>query len=419
MDFNDFLGSIAQENVSFTTQVIKNASYGENYQRVAIYIHQSDVTDMLTADGAISTAHGWVDVNKTDDDGVATKVGSVLAVTTETYAPLTKGMLQGWLYDIFANGFSGEAFIVVCDELTADESTAGTTRDDKMGSVYQNTKVYAYHKTILFGEIDSTASDAADQRTADWASLKAFMVLCGADDYLSSCLYLPLTKVMLCQDADVSIANIGTNTQWQDLLAAKGDALVAYNADETRNGALYTLGLALGRLNGSGTAIGNSFDMVASSMISASGSNGTALNAGAQDILKTNHIQYFKAVGDNSGNVAAVGATTIHGNTPPASWVVAYVTYMTKVGVAKLLTTPDFYRNAANYSRILGVLEGQLSQFGPKGSGRLVSAAVTAPSFGALPKSAADEVVIPNAWVGIYQDTVRQVSITGVLYIGV
>ena len=170
-------------------------------------------------------------------------------------------------------------------------------------------------------------------------------------------------------------------------------------------------------LNGSGTCVGNSFDMTKSQMITSSGPQGTSLPKTTRTALKGLNIQTFKPVGNNTGSVAAIGASTINGDVVQATWIIAYVTYMTKVAVAELLTESNFLKNAANYTRILNVMSSFLVKFGSNGSGRLTNMAVTAPAFGTI-TSKGDEIVIPNAWEATYVDQVRDVQITGTLYIG-
>ena len=159
-------------------------------------------------------------------------------------------------------------------------------------------------------------------------------------------------------------------------------------------------------------------DMIKSSAITSSGPNGQNLSKPIRDALSTVHIQTFKPVGDNSGNVSAKGAETLNGDVVQATWIVAYITYMVKVDIARMITTPNFLKNAANYGRILGVVSNYLKKFGQEGSGRLKSIQITAPGFGGLPAAKGDQIVIPEAWSARYVDQVRNVQITGTLYIG-
>ena len=38
MDTNDFLGSVAQEDVQFTTRIIKTSQVGDNYWKAMIFV---------------------------------------------------------------------------------------------------------------------------------------------------------------------------------------------------------------------------------------------------------------------------------------------------------------------------------------------------------------------------------------------
>lgn len=133
-------------------------------------------------------------------------------------------------------------------------------------------------------------------------------------------------------------------------------------------------------------------------------------------MLKAAYVQYFKTVGDNSLSVAAETDRTITGDYYAANWIVGYITYVVKVGVAQLITKRNFYRNDANYTQICGVVQNAVNAFG--NSGVLETISFSFPAFGSLPTSAADEIVIPNAWSATYVNHVRKVTISGALYIG-
>ena len=199
---------------------------------------------------------------------------------------------------------------------------------------------------------------------------------------------------------------------------ANADAFMSAHQDTTRNGALYSLGLAMSTLNGSGTSVGNSMDMAKSAAITSSGPEGQNLDKSIRDTLFAANVQTFKPVGDNSGNVAAKGASTLNGEIVQATWIVAYITYMTKVQVARMITVPNFLKNSSNYRRILNTLRNVILLFGETGSGRLQNIEFTAPAFESLPKGKGDQIVIPDAWKARYVDQVREVQITGALYIG-
>lgn len=384
MDTNDFLGSFAQENVAFTTQIIRPVSVGDNYWKVMVFVENDRFVD--------SSTDAWVSV-----PGSSTL--KALTVNAGDYASSTSGLLRSWLYDLFANGFTGDCILVACANKPGEDGN-NDAFITAMGDAYELLKAYAYHKTVCAGGDDAIAGDIA----------AALAKLCAADKgLLSSAPYYPYSTATPAQpDSD---------TIYSAVKASGFDAFFAAHQDKTRNAALYSLGLAMATVNGSGTCVGNSFDMIKSANITSSGPSGTNLPKTARDSLKGINIQFFKPVGDNTGNVAATGAQTINGDVIQATWILAYVTYMTKVKVAQLLTTPNFLKNSTNYTRILNIMSEQLTKFGSSGSGRLKNLQITAPAFGTV-ASKADVIIIPEAWSASYVDQVREVQITGTLYIG-
>lgn len=384
MDTNDFLGSFAQENVTFTTQIIRTAAVGDNYWKVMVFVENDRFVD--------STTESWVAV-----PGSSTL--KALTVTASDYASYTTGLLRSWLFDLFANGFTGDCILVACANKPGEEGT-NEAFITAMDSAYELMKAYAYHKTVCAGGDNALSADIATELAK----------LCAPDKgLLSSAPYYPYSTPTPSQP-DTDLIYSGVN-------ASGYDAFFAAHQDVTRNAALYSLGLAMATLNGSGTCVGSSLDMIKSGNITSSGPSGTNLSKTVRDGLKNLHIQFFKPVGDNSGNVAATGAQTIKGDVVQATWILAYVTYMVKVKVAQLLTTPNFLKNATNYTRILNVMSEQLTKFGDSGSGRLRNLEITAPAFGSI-ESKADVIIIPKAWSASYVDQVREVQITGTLYIG-
>lgn len=427
MDVNNYIGSFADENVAFTTQIIRSRTIGDNFWKLMVFVENDrfvDSTDWLAVPGS-------------------TKF-KALTVTAVDYASHTSGLLRSWLYDFFCNGFSGDCILVACGEKVVETteivySADGTTfySDAEMTSevtipagktpiptgtenqyaytVYGNSaafitameeaydllKAYAYHKTVCAGGTYSI----------DPAIAVSLAGKCAGDkQLLSGAPYFPF--------ATQNPADPTTDEVYTALKTAGKDAFMSCYADPTRNSALYSLGLALVNLNGSGTAVGTSLDMIKSNNIASSGPGGTNLSKTVRDALKTINIQTFKPVGDNSTDVAALGDLTINGEIAAADWIIAYVTYMTKVRIAKIITVPDFLKNAENYSKIVSTLSIYLPLFGEDGSKRLSGMLITAPSFKELPSSDSDEIIIPNAWVATYTDHVRSVKITGALYIG-
>lgn len=429
MDTNDFLGSFAQEDVLFQTTVIKQKRVGDNYWKVMIFVENSR---FVTVDSTWSPVPG-------------SSAAKALVVTANDYADHTTGLLRSWLYDLFCNGFTGDCILVACgtdiasstvyvyssDGITfysdAEMTQAATIPAGKtptptgvenqysyetdadptafitaMEEAYGLLKAYAYHKTVCAGT-DTTVIPDVGVRLAQ---------LCEEDkEYLSMAPYFPFSTPTPTTPA--------SDPLYAAITAADTDAFMSAHQDVTRNGALYSLGIALATLNGSRTCVGSSLDMAKSLNITPSGPNGSNLPKPVRDMLNSIHIQTFKPVGNSTGAVAAKGAETLKGRVVPAVWIVAYVTYMTKVRVAELMTVPNFLQNADNYTRIVGVMGGILALFGIQGSGRVNPMNITAPAYGDLPAATGDEIIIPKAWKGQYVDAARKVQISGSLYIGV
>lgn len=385
MDTNDFVGSFAQENVSFTTQVVRTTSVGDNFMKVCIF-----TTDLnLSPEGIAALV------------AIPGSTYKALAVSDTDFASMTQGLLQSWLVDLYASGATYDTIIVSLGEGTTKPTTA------ELDAAYEAIKAYAFHKTIVVGATAGAAPAQASELDADL--IKELIKLCKVDkQLLSSPVLLPYSTAT-------------PETPASDVVygAAVGEyAFMVCHADGTRNAALFSLGLALSTLNGSGLPIGNSLDMTKTTNITSSGAGGSTLSKAIRDQLKALNIQTFKPVGNNSGAVAAIGDKTLSGDVYEAEWILAYVTYMTKVGVAELMTTPNFYKNEANYTRILEVMIAYINLFGAGGSGRLKDVAITAPAFSTVQNMGdSDEIVIPGAWEATYVNHVRQVTITGTLYI--
>lgn len=385
METNDYLGSFAQENVTFQTRVVKTANVGDNYWKVMVFVESARY---------INDASAFVAVKGSSTIKAAT-------VTADTYAEITKGLLQSWLTDLFVSGFTGDVYLVT--PTTGDIGSGGAAAwVTAMETAYDLLKPYAYWKTVLVGASVTSAEMIA--------AAPALATKCLADkELLSGPVCLPY-----------STATPATTSSDALYTAVEGKyVFMAQCADATRNAALFSLGLALAAINGSGTPVGNQFDMVGTQNFIPSATGTEALLTRTErGNLNDLGIQTFKYVGDNTEAVAAEGGETLDKVTISAQWVLCYVAYMVKVRVAKLMTTRNFYKNESNYIKILGILAQEINLFGTTGSGRLEQVKLTAPAFSSLPPSDADELIVPDAWEATYVDNVRKVTITGTLYIG-
>lgn len=465
MDFtkNDFLGSFADENVEFNVKVVRTTTLGDNFWKVMIFLENTRYIKGNDADLFYSVP---------GSDTV--KAAAVNASTFADYLQSAGNALGVWLSDLFGNGFSGDCILVACGQdidtsslptlldtvatvadlpddttgtsivsdslygVTADEDHGGRATYYKaavdgttvtwtyqgalatvdnfkidMTDAYELMKAYAYHKTTLAGETDGVVDPQIAVTLAG---------LCGkTGDYklLSSAPYFPYTTT--------TPGNPGSDPLFAALIAATVpagndtlDAFMCASQYAGHNGSLVSLGLALSYINGSGTCVGNSIDMSATSSFIPSGADGTDLPRTVKATLTRNNIQYYKYVGDGTNvNVAAYGAKTIKGDVMQAIWIVAYVSFMTKCNVAILMThSRNFKRDALAYSRIIETMRGQISKFGDAGAGRLTNILITAPAYKDLPPSDGDTIEVPNAWSAWYVDQVRNVKIYGTLYIG-
>lgn len=398
METSDFLRSFAQENVSFETKVVKSSQVGQNYWSVMIF----------AASDQYITESGLTYVETISQ---LTDITGVLTVDADTYGEYTNGILQSWLYDLYCSGFTGDTFIVLLGN--TDDIT-----EDIMSEAYEYLKPYAYHKTLCITEdTETTTEDDSGNEVAETVTslntdlAVAFAKLCANDhQLLSSAPYYPYTTE--------TPSDSSTDALYTALTEAETDAFMSAYQDTTRNAALVSLGIALSSTNNSGTCVGNGFDMTATSYLNCSGPDGTSLVKAVRTYLESINVQSWKWVGNNTNNVAALGDKTIRGQVVGADWIVSYITYMCKVKIAELLTSGNFLKNEANYTKILNVLGTYLSLFSQ--SGRLESTKITAPGFESLPDTdGGDTITISNAWEASYVDHLRYVDITGTLYIEV
>lgn len=381
----DFLGSIAQEDVQFLTQIFRTATPGDNYWKLMVFIEESRFVE--------------------DPDAFVTIPGTTLKVATVTgdnYSSVVKGLLKSWLFDFYASGAPSECYLVIAGaDIVGGINTDFVTG---MSDAYNKLKAYAYWKTVCAGgddEIDPALAVAIAGKCAEDKAL-----LSGA----------PLFPYTTATPEDPSTDPIYAALSANGITSAT-DAILTCYADPYRNGSLFRLGQALAFFNNSGTPVGNNFDFIATSSIASSGPVGSTLSYSIRTLLKGLFISYFKPVGDGTGNNAAVGVRTLAGEFIQANWIVAYINFMSKTSVANYITRPNTLRNAATYAQILRLMSRQIGRFGDMGSGRLVGITITAPAFSNLPPAAGDEIIVPNAWAATYTDQVHKVQVFGQLTI--
>lgn len=387
---DDFLGSIAQEDVQFVTEIVKTVNPGDNFKHLVAYTDDSQI------------ASGAVMANVKDPDGNV--VAKFAEVTADSYKDIVQGELLVWLTDYFSAGGNESVYVV-----NAQNGEEALTKE-LLTAAFNVTHQIGWFKTICVADADVTTMFHLDPDAASWLA-----ELCSTDALLSSAPLYPMS--MPVTEGEF------TDTAYLALKAANFDAFWVYHlpAEQTdgsfvvHNGALIQLGIALNVMNGSGTYVGNSFDMVGTTAITASGVGGGALSVTVQSILKGANINYFKFVGDTTGAVALRGGKTAKGDVMAAMWIVNYCNYYNKVMVANYMARRNVFKSAVTYDVILSILINTVSKFVT--SGRLVGFALTAPAYADLPPAANDEIVVPNAWQATYQDDLRSVKVYGTLYI--
>ena len=387
---DDFLGSVAQEDVQFVTDIVKTVNPGDNFKHLVVYTDDAQI-----ASGATLAA-------VKDLDGVT--VGAYAEVTADSFKDVVTGELLVWLTDYFSAGGNESVFVV---NVQNGESAYAKAL---LEAAFAVTHQWGWFKTICVADADVSTEFHLDPDAA-----KDLAELCSTDGLLSSAPLYP--ESMPISDG------AHTDTTYLAIKAAGFDAFWAYHlpalqTDGTyvvHNGALVALGLALAVPNASGVYAGNSFDMVATSAITASGVNGGPLSATVQSILKRDNINYFKFVGDSTGEVDLRGGVTMKGNVMSAEWIVNYCNYYNKVMVANYMSRRNIFKSPQTYDVILSILSTTVFRF--VNSGRLTNFALTAPAYADLPPAARDEIVVPNAWSAVYQDDIRTVKVYGTLYI--
>ena len=213
-------------------------------------------------------------------------------------------------------------------------------------------------------------------------------------------------------------ATIEADADYIAYKSGDSDAFVAVHADSSKNAALFSLGIALGYLNGTGLRVGNALEMTKTGNISASGLNGDAMPRMIREAYEELNIQAFKPVGDNSGYVAGYGEKSLKGEDVVARWIVGYITYMSKVRIAQLLTTANFRKTELNYKRIVFIMSDIVNTFALDNGGCLADVNISAPPYNQLPPAQNDQIIIEDAWSATFMGVVHNVDITGNLYIG-
>ena len=396
---NDFNGSVAQQDVSISTDVVRTATVGGNFYENVLY-----VTDRFSSFGGDSPVYPVVKKSNYAD-------------VLDDYAYFTdaeKKIVKGNLASLFAYGTDLKVYIIPSTELANYKlygyftyldlewnTTDGTTTDYALATSAGDTLTNV--KTALDKDFTSVLIDMA----VDPVNVKGTSTVTTAGTLALLTAYA-IDATVFARPAMIT----GTEATTNAFVDASGDP-IGYSP------ALYQLGKTLSSTNASGVPVGNAFDMTAVDFqnVMPTSDTGTEVLAGASatfaDYFEGVRINYFKPVGNGTMQLTNFGGWTILSNCTTANWIVAYLNFMNRVACATVITSGRALKNARTYSELLDAVKANIA--GQVKNERITDFKMTAPSFADLPKTNGHTISIPNAWEGTYVDNVRKVKISGTL----
>ena len=378
---NDFQGSIAQQYVRFTTIFALQTNPGAQFGKGMIYVDQATLSGV------------W--------SGSYLAPGKDFEVTPQNFSALVTGGLLNKLTGYFAAN-SIASIIVSCWDATAPSG---------IQTAYAATKYDAFWKTMY---LDGIGLEATRNSYAVKLAVAAF-----PDVGIFSQVGFGV------KDADV--LNAASTTSLPYLITqSAGDALVVYQdpTASTTDPWLDQLGITLGALNGTATAVGNATDYIATLTRNASGPAGVNLDPISQAALVQQNVGWWLTLGDGTGQVALRNLKTIKGDVAGAKWVTAYIDYVASIQATEFLTSPATpqgkRRNNSNYQAILSTLAGIAGPFTDKGGIGDLSGFTTAvaPPFSQV-GGTGTSLIVPHAWQASYVQGIHDVLVQGTLFIPV
>lgn len=396
---NDFKGSIAQQDISITTEVSKTATVGGNFYEGILY-----VTDRFTDFGENTPVYPVV-TNGTYEDVV------------NSYQYLSDGdkaLIIDNLTSLFAYGEDLTVRIIPSAEV-------------------KNFKMYAYftYLDLMFKTAAEGDSDYVMDKTAE-TTIDTLKTYDKAFTALIADIPVDPTKMngfdtgstagtlKLLTTKSVDMAVFARAAMPSGVAGTANAYLDAEGKTVGSSPALYQLGRSLGRINGSGTPVGNAFDMDAINFLNVlpNGNTDSEVLSGIGDafasFFDSVSVNYFKPVGNGTMQITNRGAWTMLHDCIGANWIVAYLNYMNRVSAATIITNGGTsLKDPRTYSSLLDALVINVKPY--ISVGRIAQFELTAPSFSEMPKANGSTIVIPNAWVANYVDNVRNVKISGTL----
>jgi hypothetical protein len=400
----DFKNSVAHLDVDVSVAVSVSAVVGDNFYKF-LYV-SNETIDALTSvkSPILLTADTYVDVIDAliaDSTGITEEKAALMKkniASLFSYAPSREGYLIS--YQDYAK-FKYYGYLAYLEaEYTYTEASgsdpATLTPDTKTQALLTAlNSVWDKAFSQAFIDIPVVASAAANNAVPDAV----------VDELLESLNSLTFDLGVFARGAADDYAWAGTS--------GSGTLAVGFSP------ALYQLGRTLSVINVSGTPIANSMDTVACTFQDVLPTRNTSakeiVNASAMFInwAQNSRVQYFKTVGNGTGNISLYGGWTLKGMAEAADWIVAYTNFMTKVDCAQIITVMNTYKSEETYGKCLAAMADNIAPFIQLG--RIANYKVTAPAYADLPKTDGHTITIPDAWTGLYQDNVRKVNIQGSL----
>ena len=388
MAVNDFTGSIAQTQLSFTTTSVVTTTVGANFQTVILFIDTTEWAANFTAANP--------------------GVGLTFSVTAANYQANATGNILPWLTAFFAINQVTTIIMAVVSGATAANSVA--TAQTALNTAWANVVNLGYFK-MFFANTTELSTDAPT--TAMHYMQRGLAANCYGNQALSS-------AWIGTNNAQELVASSTTSMSYTIRVTDGNDAKMVYHYDATKNHALTQIALTLSTINGTGTSIGNPDDYIETLLEVPSGATGTVVTSAQQTNFATTNVGYWNYVGDGTGGVSLVGLYTVRGNIWGSQWLIAYCNYVSQVKTATFINTngaPTF-KNNQTYQGILGIMSSVVLPFQNQMTNpRLNNFKVTAPQFANLPATAGTNITIPNAWVAYYSNRIGTVTVNSTLYI--
>ena len=409
---NDFKGSVAEQNITISTDIVRTAVVGGNFYQSMLYLF-----------------------NRFTDFGADTPVYPV--VTRQTYKDVIdayaymsdedKGLIKNNLEGLYYHNADITVYIIPYDEYENKKMLGYFTYLDLLWRSLQSDEQRAYrilnegvtpppseYLAVLNSKYDKNFTQFITDLPVDPSLVKGI-------DYEKSIgsarsLDQNYLKAPVALFARPSMPS-GSQSDNNVFIDASGKP-IGYSP------ALYQLGWMLSFSNESGTPVGNQSDMKALDfqiVLPTDGDGSDPIegcSAVFADAFKNNNINFFKPVGDGTANVNNFGGKMYCYTDPKvraivAEWIVAYENFINRVACAKIITSGKALKNVRTYNALLDSVKANLVSM--VNTGVITNFEMNPPSFDNLPITDGQTISIPNAWEADFVQTVHNVRISGTL----